>query len=383
MPELLHPSQLDPRLADLTRPEASGFTAGLCRALAERWQVDPIIVRLGALALVFAGGAGVALYLWGWLLTPRVGGTPPILRWVPAFGRWSKNTQILIVAISSLVLVVNIARETGIGWGPVIVVGVLAWALPRSRRDRPREPVASPGAPFVAPSFPQPTTRGSEESVEHWRARFASHAGAALPSVDLYAPEPPQQLARPMVKTSHSSSWLAAATIIFLSTVAAVVPIAAGLEPALLYSGVAASVTAGVLVLLHALLLRSRRLPAVLLVTLLVGAVGTGLLSMSHQGDVSAPVGFAAGEDQFHAFMGEAPAELDLTGLREDDDIVVHIDASASVVRVLLDEPPGSIRVNSDTIHLETSYSSRSQSASDMSIIIDGAFSVVTVELVP
>lgn len=383
MPELLHPSQLDPRLADLTRPEASGFTAGLCRALAERWHVDPLIVRLVAVALVFAGGAGVALYLWGWLLTPRVGGTPPILRWVPAFGRWSNSTQALIVAISSLVLVVNIARQTGIGWGPVIVVGVLAWTMARSRRNRTGTISAPHETPFDPASHAPPAARGTQENVEQWRSRLAHHAGSTLPTVDLYAPETPLQQAQPPVEARHTRSWMVSGAILLLSGVAAVIPVALGLDPALLYSGVAASLTAGFLILLHAVLARSRRLPIALLVLVLAGAVGTGLMSMDSQSDVGIPVAAGLGEDQFHEFLGEAPAELDLTGLEVKDGITIHIDATASVVQILVDDPPGSMEVNSETIVLETSYGSRSQSANDLSIIIDGAFSVVEVEVVP
>ncbi len=381
MPELVHPAQLDPRLADLTRPQTSGFTGGLCRALAERWQVDPIIVRLVFMALTFAGGVGIALYAWGWLLTPRVVGTPPILRWLPVFGTWPKNTQLIIIAVSSLVLVLTVARQTGVGWGPVIVVGALAWALARRRRNSAG---SSDSLHMGRAATSAPTSaRSNTESVEQWRARLSPHADFPLPAVDLYAPEAPRQSAARPVEKSRRNNWWAAAAILLFMGVAASVPIALGLTPAVLWAGVAASGTAAVLILLHSLIMRSQRLPLALLLLVLSGAVGVGLLAVNHSAVDAAPPYFAPGKDHTYKFFGEAPVELDLTGLEIDEATVVFIDATASVVQVRVDEPPGSIEVESNTIAMETSYSNRSQSTSDLTIIIDGEFSVVEIETVP
>ncbi len=373
MPELVHPAQWDPRLAGLTRPQSTGFTGGLCRALAERWQVDPIIVRLVVLALTFAGGVGIALYAWGCLLTPRVGGTPPILRWLPAFGGWPKNTQAIIVAVSSLVLVLSVARQTGVGWGPVIVVGALAWAM--ARRRRRNNDISSTTQPASA--------RGNAESVEQWRARLSPHADSPLPALDLYAPEASRQAPSQVTQKTRRNNWWAAAAILLLMAVAAIVPIALGLDPAVLWAGVFASGTAAVLILMHSLIMRSRRLPVVLLVAVLSGAVGVGLLAVNHSAASDAPPVGVQGADQHHTFFGEAPAELDLTGLQIDEETTVLIDATASVVQIRVDDPPGSIEVNSDTIVVETSYTNRSQSASDLTLIIDGDFSVVEIETAP
>ena len=44
----------------------AGVAAGVARSLG----VDPVIVRIALLVLALAGGAGVPLYLAGWLLIP-------------------------------------------------------------------------------------------------------------------------------------------------------------------------------------------------------------------------------------------------------------------------------------------------------------------------
>ena len=43
---------------------------GVASGLARKWNVDPLLVRAGFLALTFAGGAGAMLYALGWAFLP-------------------------------------------------------------------------------------------------------------------------------------------------------------------------------------------------------------------------------------------------------------------------------------------------------------------------
>jgi phage shock protein PspC (stress-responsive transcriptional regulator) len=54
----------------LRRPVEGRMLAGVAAGAARSLGVDPVIVRIALLVLVFAGGAGVPLYLAGWLLIP-------------------------------------------------------------------------------------------------------------------------------------------------------------------------------------------------------------------------------------------------------------------------------------------------------------------------
>jgi len=47
--------------------------AGVAAGMAEHFDVDPMTVRLGAVALCLFGGAGVPLYIAAWLLIPDQG----------------------------------------------------------------------------------------------------------------------------------------------------------------------------------------------------------------------------------------------------------------------------------------------------------------------
>jgi phage shock protein PspC (stress-responsive transcriptional regulator) len=54
----------------LHRGDRGRMLAGVAVGLADYFDVDPTIVRVGFVALAFLGGLAVPLYLAGWLLIP-------------------------------------------------------------------------------------------------------------------------------------------------------------------------------------------------------------------------------------------------------------------------------------------------------------------------
>ncbi len=54
----------------LMRVEAGRKIAGVCAGLGDYFNIDPTIIRLIFIAAIFAGGAGVVLYLIMWLVVP-------------------------------------------------------------------------------------------------------------------------------------------------------------------------------------------------------------------------------------------------------------------------------------------------------------------------
>lgn len=44
---------------------------GVCGGLAEYFDIDPLIVRIGCFALIWCGSMGLWVYLLIWLLAPR------------------------------------------------------------------------------------------------------------------------------------------------------------------------------------------------------------------------------------------------------------------------------------------------------------------------
>jgi len=64
----------------LQRSRDDRWLAGVCGGLGDYLGVDPVIVRLVAIALVFAGGVGVIAYVAAFLLVPEAGRERPIVR---------------------------------------------------------------------------------------------------------------------------------------------------------------------------------------------------------------------------------------------------------------------------------------------------------------
>jgi phage shock protein PspC (stress-responsive transcriptional regulator) len=68
------PPATPPPAADrLHRVGDERMVAGVAGGLADYFDVDPTIVRIGFVALAFLGGLAVPLYLAGWLLIPEDG----------------------------------------------------------------------------------------------------------------------------------------------------------------------------------------------------------------------------------------------------------------------------------------------------------------------
>jgi phage shock protein C len=55
----------------LFRSEDDSVIAGVCGGLGKYLDVDPVLIRIAAVILVFAGGAGILLYVIGWIAIPE------------------------------------------------------------------------------------------------------------------------------------------------------------------------------------------------------------------------------------------------------------------------------------------------------------------------
>lgn len=55
----------------LRRSRDDSVIAGVCGGLGEYLGVDPVLIRIAAIILVFAGGAGALLYVIGWIAIPE------------------------------------------------------------------------------------------------------------------------------------------------------------------------------------------------------------------------------------------------------------------------------------------------------------------------
>src|SRR5215210_2383217 len=106
-----------PRRLERSREER--WIAGVCGGLGDYLGIDPVIVRLAAVALVFAGGVGIAAYVAAVLLVPEEGAAGPILR----TGLKGHGDRPWVIAGAVLLAIGALATidALGIGWGGDVI----------------------------------------------------------------------------------------------------------------------------------------------------------------------------------------------------------------------------------------------------------------------
>jgi phage shock protein PspC (stress-responsive transcriptional regulator) len=138
----------------LRRSSSDKMIGGVCGGLAEYSGIDPLLWRIGFVALAFAGGSGVLVYLLLWLLMPHASGGPvdrraPLDRLADrreAAGPRSPVPGItvagLLIVIGVLVLITrftawNISATGFLGAALLVVgLGLVAAAFSGGRRAR-------------------------------------------------------------------------------------------------------------------------------------------------------------------------------------------------------------------------------------------------------
>src|SRR5687768_4272851 len=94
------PTTDEQRPRRLMRSRRDRMLGGVCGGLGEYFAVDPIIFRIGAVALLLAGGASVFLYIAAWVLVPQEATGSPV---APPEDR-SRALTLLGVAVALLLL---------------------------------------------------------------------------------------------------------------------------------------------------------------------------------------------------------------------------------------------------------------------------------------
>lgn len=126
----------------LVRDPDDRVVAGVCAAFARSTGTDPVLWRVVVAVLAVFGGAGLALYLIGWLLVPRLGEERSWLeRTVRRPDRTTKVAGVVLVTVLAVALLASL--DQGTGAGALAVVAVVAWLAWRERETVP--PAAAPG----------------------------------------------------------------------------------------------------------------------------------------------------------------------------------------------------------------------------------------------
>lgn len=147
----------------LRRDPAHGYIGGVCAGFAARLGIDPILIRIGFVLAMLAGGAGIPLYVIGWALIPAEGPERPVVSRLLT----RRDTWLVAAGMGCLTLAAALLlREWGVWFSdkltwPLVIVaagGALIWrqsqAAPEAREHKaqlPRQAVnrAGVGAALV------------------------------------------------------------------------------------------------------------------------------------------------------------------------------------------------------------------------------------------
>ena len=109
----------------LYRSRDERVVGGVCGGLAEYFGIDPLIVRIITVGLVFAGGAGFLAYLAAWLLVPEADGASV----ADGNGRLATiaGTVLLVLAIGTVLPFGTARSAAGHGAAPSCRSSASAW----------------------------------------------------------------------------------------------------------------------------------------------------------------------------------------------------------------------------------------------------------------
>lgn len=217
----------------LARLRSSGYArdtdarwfGGVCSGLAQRWNVDPVVVRAAVVLLSFFGGLGVTAYVVAWLVLPDRRGDVLVER---ALRRGDAGPVALLVLTGLLLVGAFFSIGQGDGWfAPLWIIALagLAWLL--VRRDRVSgsrgahpvygqapsgstppppppggvpmsapptafSPAGTPAAPYPAPSYPGPAGQGSYPPPPPPQGYGRGTPGPPIPPRPIAPPRPPR-----------------------------------------------------------------------------------------------------------------------------------------------------------------------------------------------
>ncbi|MEX0428140.1 PspC domain-containing protein [Nocardioides sp. DS6] len=170
--------------------------AGVAGGLARHLDIDPIIVRVGLVVLVFFGGAGLLLYAVGWLFVPEEGREQAVIKVDP------RGRSLVLYVTGGIALLAILGDTVGrfhLPWPLIVVALVVLVLLTRregawTRLGRSGEQAGDPGG--TRPAAPWPTDPVAPAPYAG-RVDLSKDATAHGPAPAGPAPVPPPTWVRP------------------------------------------------------------------------------------------------------------------------------------------------------------------------------------------
>jgi phage shock protein PspC (stress-responsive transcriptional regulator) len=133
------------------RPRQGRKIAGVAAGIANRYSIDPVIVRVTLVVSAFFGGAGLVLYLFGWLFFPEESDAEAPFMAMVGRGRSSTSTffTVLLCLAMTGVLTWTLNDDNGTGLVGLVLLLAAVFLLHRHRAALGHQ-AAGPAAPAAA-----------------------------------------------------------------------------------------------------------------------------------------------------------------------------------------------------------------------------------------
>lgn len=162
----------------LRRNTDDRWLAGVCSGVADRFDVDPLLIRGILLVLLFVGGLGGLVYLVAWALLPQQQG-----RIVAEDALHGDGRGIALLVLIALVVVGNVLDRWWLWLVLVPVLAGLGWAVRSARQGRTPEEMGQDarrfadrvGAYVTGPPTPAPATAAADPASPTGPALVAPH----------------------------------------------------------------------------------------------------------------------------------------------------------------------------------------------------------------
>jgi phage shock protein PspC (stress-responsive transcriptional regulator) len=378
-------------LGRLRRSVTDRKVAGVAGGLGRHLDIDPLILRVAFVVLVFFGGAGLILYGACWLLVPEDGAVRA------PFNLDERSRSVALVIVGVVAALALIGDSWGAFWFPwplALVALVALWVLTRNNPPHPVPPV---------PPMPPVAGPGPTDSADSWTssAATASPAYPTPPAQPAYTTPPPAYVPpatyvpRPPNprKRGPILFWFTLALIALAEGVLGIADLAGAAVADAAYPALAVGIC-GLMLLVGAFFGRAG---GIIVLGLLATVVLTGTTAADRwDGDrvTETPANAASVDDRYWLGVGEQVIDLrEVADLDRLDGRTVEVEGGIGHIEVILPDGlaatvradvdgPGNIKVfELERGGIDTTLNSYDGSTVDPEITIDAQLGVGQIEV--
>lgn len=314
-------------LGRLRRSRTDRKVAGVAGGLARHLDVDPLILRVAFVVLVFFGGAGLIMYGAAWLLVPEDDAERA------PFHLDERTRSVALIIVGAIAALALIGDSWGAFWfpWPVAIIALVAlWLLTRNNQQVTPQP---PPAPPVTPGAPP-----VGQYATGWVGQPGAPQQAVAPPYHTEPVQPFQAYVRPPNprKRGPILFWFTIALVALAVGVLGIIDLAGApvADPA--YAALALGIC-GAMLLVGAFFGRAGGIIALGL----VATVGLALATAAHEVDPDTvtirPDTAAEVESSYSLSVGEHRIDLsDVSDLENLDGRTIEVDGDFGAIDVTL-----------------------------------------------